>query len=96
MKEFFKMFFASVLGVITAGIILFCISLFIFFGIVAGIASKATGGAIPKIEANSILHIDNSLRSYRPIPGAYSQARTNPYRSRRQSKPSAKPKIIPT
>lgn len=60
MKEFFKMFFASVLGVITAGIILFCISLFIFFGIVAGIASKATGGAIPKIEANSILHIDNS------------------------------------
>lgn len=60
MKEFFKMFFASILGVITAGIILFCIFLFIFFGIVAGIASKATGGTIPKIEANSILHIDNS------------------------------------
>lgn len=60
MKEFFKMFFASILGVITAGIILFCIFLFIFFGIVASIASKATGGTIPKIEANSILHIDNS------------------------------------
>lgn len=60
MKEFFKMFFASVLGVITAGIILFCISLFIFFGIVAGITSKATGGDIPKIEANSILKIDNA------------------------------------
>ncbi len=59
MKEFFKMFFASVLGVITAGVILICISLFITFALIASIASKAGGGEIPKIEANSILHIDN-------------------------------------
>ncbi|MDR3061339.1 MAG: signal peptide peptidase SppA [Dysgonamonadaceae bacterium] len=39
MKDFFKMMFASVFGVIIAGILLFIVSLFVFMGIVASMSS---------------------------------------------------------
>lgn len=61
MKNFFKMFLASVLGVITAQIIITCIFLFIFIGMVASMASKLGGGKdLPRIESKSVLHIDGS------------------------------------
>ncbi|WP_329903534.1 signal peptide peptidase SppA [Porphyromonas pogonae] len=55
MKDFFKMFFASILGVITAGIILICISVFILSGIVASFAAPDKPA---KISDNSILKVD--------------------------------------
>ncbi len=52
MKQFFKFFFASVLGTIVAGLLFF----FIMFGIIAGIAAVAgSGDKTIKIKENTVL-----------------------------------------
>lgn len=60
MKDFFKMFFASVLGVVTAGIILACISLFIMVGWITSVASSFSKTESVSILDNSILVINFS------------------------------------
>ncbi len=57
MKEFFKMFFASLLGVIAAGIILLCISLFIMVGWITSMATSITQTETVELRSNSILKI---------------------------------------
>ncbi len=53
MKQFFKFFFASMLGFIVGSVLLF----FILIGIIAGIASSFTNEKVASISANSILEI---------------------------------------
>lgn len=72
MKDFFKMFFASILGVLTAGIILGCLSLFILFGLIASISistpqeSALTENSVLKIDLSSLSEIvmTNNLLSF--------------------------------
>lgn len=58
MKEFLKMFLASILGVLIGGVILMCLGLFIIAGIAVGAASSLGSSEITKIKPHSILKID--------------------------------------
>jgi protease-4 len=63
MKQFFKFFFASMLGFIVGSVLLF----FILIGIIAGIASSFTNEKVASISANSILeaNIQKSIGWFR-------------------------------
>lgn len=58
MKEFFKMFFASLLGVLTACIIFSAIMVFVMASMFANMVISATSPSQPIIEKNSILEIN--------------------------------------
>ncbi len=58
MKDFLKMFLASMLGFIVASVILTCISAFLFVGVIAIVASKAQTNT--KIPNESVLVVDLS------------------------------------
>lgn len=58
MKEFFKMFFASLLAMIIAGVV----GLIIIIAVIAGLVSKTSHEKTAKIEANSVLVIDVEKR----------------------------------
>lgn len=58
MKDFFKMFFASILGVFTAGIILACVLFFVMIGIVTSMASSVMSTEYKEIKSNSIMKVD--------------------------------------
>ena len=57
MKEFFKMFFASILAMVIGGVLL----IFIFIGIIAGLAKSVTEKKKPEIAGN-VLKIDLTKR----------------------------------
>jgi len=58
MKQFFKMFFASLLAIVVSGIVLF----FIFLGIVAAIGSSAKSDNEQELEKDQVLVIDLGKR----------------------------------
>src|SRR5690349_4399616 len=56
MKQFFKFFFASMLGFIVGGILLF----FILIGIISGVVAALSKPGAPVVKAKSVLVLDLS------------------------------------